>query len=109
MKLLYPTLETASTGREAILRIAREADSAARRLLLFEEVDSTRLMDVSQSFHEYSDALPQGGEDAWWIGSLDQLARAYRHGCATAGRQWAGLATRYAADLRKRMDTAAER
>ena len=39
----------------------------------------------------------------------DPGARAYQHGCATAGRQWAGLAARYTADLRERMATTAER
>jgi len=109
MELTNMQLETVSAGREAILRIARDADAAARRLLRFEEVDSTRLMEVSESFHEHSEALPANGEDAWWIGSLNQLARAYQHGCATAGRQWAGLAARYAADLRERMATTSGR
>jgi len=98
-------LEALSTGREAILGIAGDADAAARRLLRFEEVDSARLAEVSRRFREHADALPGDGDDAWWIGSLDQLARAYHHGCATAGRQWAGLATRYTADLRERMVT----
>ena len=101
-------LSTELNGRMAILRIAGDAETEARRLLRFEEVDSARLAQVSQRFREHSDALPDDGDDAWWIGSLDQLARAYQHGCATAGRQWAGLAMRYTADVRERMTTPAE-
>lgn len=95
-------LETVSTGREAILRIAGDADAAARRLLRFEDVDFACLAEVSQRLREHSDAL-RGDDDAWWIGSLDQLARAYQRGCSTAGRGWAALARRYTADLRERM------
>jgi hypothetical protein len=102
-------LEALPTGCETILGIASDADVAARRLLRFEDVDSARLREVSQRFRAHSDALPGNGDDAWWIASLDQLARAYQHGCATAGRQWAGLAARYTADLRERMATTAGR
>jgi hypothetical protein len=102
-------LDALPTVCETILGIASDADLEARRLLRFEEVDSARLREVSQRFRAHADALPGNGDDAWWIASLDQLARAYQHGCATAGRQWAALAARYTADLRERMATRAGR
>lgn len=131
MSHLADPIAVLKAEHETILDACRTTDTIARLLLqhqavapdiLFEQVQFFRqvvdgqhrhreqdlLFPLLQKKHIGTDAVNQSllayQEGRFWIRSMEQLAEAYQHGCATAGRRWAETITNYVLMLRSQIE-----